>query len=160
MVSLKKQSKGFTIIELMIVIIVIGVLGWLVVSTYGGIQSQSRNAIRKSDIIAIQYKIEKFFQKNGYYPSFKNLNSTTWVNTNMDSLSEKTMIDPSSNSTTPTLVDSANGVAKEYAYYPTDSSGSSANCEANDTTCAKYTLKATYEGVVNGQSYYSTQNLD
>jgi prepilin-type N-terminal cleavage/methylation domain-containing protein len=50
MISLKnKASKGFTIVELLIVIVVIGILAALVVTTYNGIQQKARDTERKTD---------------------------------------------------------------------------------------------------------------
>lgn len=163
MISLKKRNlnnKGFTIVELLIVIVVIGILALLVITTYSGIQAKARNAKRQTDVQSIQTQLEAFFSQNGYYPSYANLSDSSWISSNMKSLDTNALIDPSSGSSSATLVysnDSA-GTAKKYEYYPTKSDGTS--CEADDTTCAKYTLIAQYEGTVNGQSTYQKSNLD
>lgn len=156
MISLKKSNKGFTIVELLIVIVVIGILALLVITTYSGIQAKARNSKRSSDIATIQTQLEAFFQNNGYYPSLTDMNSSSWLATNMKSLDTGALIDPSNASQSKTLVSSP--AAKSYAYEVTDSSG--ASCESNDTNCAKYTLTATYEGTVNGASTVSKSNLD
>jgi len=156
MISLKKKGQGFTIVELLIVIVVIGILALLVITTYSGIQAKARNAKRESDIKALQTQIEAFFSQNGYYPSNTDMNSQAWLGTNMKSLDQNALIDPSSPTQSKTLATSAG--AKQYSYAVTDSNGNS--CEAQDTNCAKYTLTATYEGTVNGSSTYSASNLD
>ncbi len=151
MISLKKRQEGFTLIELLIVIVVIGILATIVLITYNGIQAKARNAKRVTDLDAIQTQLEAFYTTNGYYPSYADLNSPSWVKTNMPSLEVTALLDPSttctqssstnclsSSSTAPTTVGN-------YDYYPTDSTGSSANCEANDTTCSQYTLSAFLE---------------
>src|ERR1700761_3904159 len=124
MISLKKRNlgnRGFTIVELLIVIVVIGILALLVITTYSGIQAKARNAKRQTDIQAIQTQLEAFFSENGYYPSYKNLSDTTWVKDNLKSLDTNALIDPSSGSDTATLTNSndAGGTAKSYEYYPT-----------------------------------------
>ena len=159
MISLKKRSQGFTIVELLIVIVVIGILALLVITTYSGIQAKARNAKRQTDIQSLQTQLEAFFSQNGYYPSLTDMNTASWRATNMKSLDQNALIDPSSTcnpSTTSCLVASA--VAKSYAYSVKDSTG--ASCEATDTNCAQYTLTAEYEGTVNGSSTYTKSNLD
>lgn len=156
MISLKKQAKGFTIVELLIVIVVIGILALLVITTYSGIQAKARNSKRQTDIQSLQTQLEAFFSQNGYYPSLTDMNSQTWLGTNMKSLDQNALIDPSNPTQSKTLLSAP--AAKSYAYAVTDSSGNS--CETDDTTCAKYTLTATYEGTVNGASTYTKSNLD
>ena len=164
MISLKKRDQGFTIVELLIVIVVIGILALLVITTYSGIQAKARNAKRGSDIKSLQTQIEAFFSQNGYYPSQTDLNDTKsggWVATNMKSLDVNAVVDPSEDNSclaAGSCLKSGTPAAKAYYYNVTDSSGNS--CETTDTNCAKYTLTATYEGTVNGQSTAVAQNLD
>ena len=156
MISLKKRNQGFTIVELLIVIVVIGILALLVITTYSGIQQKARNSKRQTDVQSLQTQLEAFYSQNGYYPSLTDMNTSSWISTNMKSLDVNALIDPSNATQSQTLVTAP--VAKSYAYAVTDSSG--ASCETTDTNCAKYTLTATYEGTVNGQSTYAKSNLD
>ncbi len=159
MISLKKRNldnKGFTIVELLIVIVVIGILALLVITTYSGIQAKARNAKRQTDIQSVQTQLEAFFSQNGYYPSLGNMNDSTWLGDNMKSLDQNALVDPSNPTSSKTLA--ATPTAKQYSYAVTNSSGGS--CEGDNTTCAKYTLTADYEGTVNGQTQYQKSNLD
>lgn len=156
MISLKKRNQGFTIVELLIVIVVIGILALLVITTYSGIQQKARNSQRQTDAQSMQTQLEAFYSQNGYYPSLADMNSSTWLGTNMKSLDQDALIDPSNPTQSKTLL--AAPAAKSYSYAVTDTSGNS--CEATDTNCAKYTLTATYEGTVNGASTYVKSNLD
>jgi prepilin-type N-terminal cleavage/methylation domain-containing protein len=156
MIQIKKRDKGFTIVELLIVIVVIGILALLVITTYSGIQAKARNAKRQSDIKAVQTQLEAFYSQNSYYPSLTDMNSSAWLATNMKSLDTNALIDPSSPTQSTQLASSP--TAKQYSYQVTDSNGNS--CEAQDTNCANYTLTATYEGTVNGSSTATATNLD
>jgi prepilin-type N-terminal cleavage/methylation domain len=159
MISLNKRNlnnKGFTIVELLIVIVVIGILALLVITTYSGIQAKARNSKRQTDIQSVQTQLEAFFSQNGYYPSLGNMNDSTWLDTNMKSLDQNALIDPSNPTNSKTLVGTPTD--KQYSYAVTQSDGSS--CESDDTKCAKYTLTAKYEGTVNGQTEYQKSNLD
>jgi prepilin-type N-terminal cleavage/methylation domain-containing protein len=158
MISLKKRNQGFTIVELLIVIVVIGILALLVITTYSGIQQKARNSKRSSDIKSLQTQLEAFFSQNGYYPSRADMNAdtATWFTTNMKSLDKNAMVDPSNPTQSNDFVSAP--AAKVYSYDVQNSAGTS--CEADDTTCAKYTLTATYEGTVNGQTTAVAKNLD
>ncbi|MBC7707881.1 prepilin-type N-terminal cleavage/methylation domain-containing protein [Polaromonas sp.] len=154
------RSKGFTIVELLIVIVVIGILAALVITTYAGIQAKARNGKRSTDVQSIQTQLEAFYSQNGYYPSLADMNSKTWRATNMKSLDKVALVDPSTNCD-PEAVSTclaATPAAKVYAYAVQDASG--ASCETTDTNCAQYTLTATYEGTVNNQTTYVKKNLD
>lgn len=150
MISLKKRESGFTIVELLIVIVVIGILAALVITTYSGIQAKARNSKRQTDVQSVQTQLEAYFAQQGHYPSLTDMNSSSWLTTNMKSLDTGALKDPQGSSST--LVTSP--VAKSYAYAVTNSSGTS--CESDDTTCAQYTLTATLEG----GGTYAKSNLD
>jgi len=154
MISLKNRNKGFTIVELLIVIVVIGILALLVITTYSGIQQKARNSQRQSDLQALQTQLEAFYSQNGYYPTLTDINTESWRATNMKNLDKNAMIDPSNATQSATLV--ASPAAKSYSYEVTDSAGGS--CTGD--TCAKYTLTATYEGTVNGATTLVKTNLD
>jgi prepilin-type N-terminal cleavage/methylation domain-containing protein len=156
MISLKKRNQGFTIVELLIVIVVIGILALLVITTYSGIQAKARNSERTSDMSALQTQLEAFFQNSGYYPSLADMNSSTWLSANMKSLDTNALVDPSNATQSKTLVDSGSP-SKQYGYQVTKSDGSACS---TDTDCAKYTLTATYEGTVNGADKITKGNLD
>lgn len=62
------RRKGFTLIELMIVIAIIAVLSIIVVTIFNGLQKGARDARRMADIRAIRNALEIYYQKNGKYP--------------------------------------------------------------------------------------------
>lgn len=64
----KDKKRGFTIVELLIVIVVIGILAAIAIVAYNGIQSRARDAQRKSDIGAIVKTLEYYYADKGFYP--------------------------------------------------------------------------------------------
>ena len=63
------RSKGFTIVELLIVIVVIGILAAITIVAYNGIQQRSRDTARESDISTITKALESFYIINGEFPT-------------------------------------------------------------------------------------------
>lgn len=142
MISIRKKNSGFTIIELLIVIIVIGILATLVIVTYNGIQQKARNTKRDTDINAIQGQVEAFFAQNGKYPTLNNVNDSTWRSTNMKGLDKEALKDPNNSKTDGTqynLVPTTTADSYVYAVAPTD-------CNNAGADCIGYTLTATLEG--------------
>lgn len=67
--SLKAGHSGFTIVELAVVVAVIGILVTVMVFSFQRVQSQARDAKRASDIKIMSNALERYYIKNGYYPS-------------------------------------------------------------------------------------------
>lgn len=137
MLSFKKlKNQGFTIVELLIVIVVIGILATLVITTYNGVQSKARDTKRTTDINAIQGQVEAYNTNAGFYPTLANINSSSWRSTNMKGLDAGALQDPQGSAQT--LV--ASPAAKAYAY-----AASPSGCDNTTTNCTSYTLTATLE---------------
>lgn len=62
------MQAGFTIVELLIVIIIIGILASLVIITYNGIQSRARNTKTLSAVQAYRKGLIEYATVNGSYP--------------------------------------------------------------------------------------------
>ena len=69
-VSAQRDNKmaGFTIIELLIVVVIIGILSLLALNTVNGIQESARDAGRKNDIAILDRALEAYYVDNGHYP--------------------------------------------------------------------------------------------
>lgn len=64
-----RTRKGFTIVELLIVIIVIAILAAIVTVAYNGITTRAFNARVQADIRNVQSLVEAYNAQNGSYPS-------------------------------------------------------------------------------------------
>lgn len=151
MTSLNNKQRGFTIVELLIVIVVIGILAALVVTTFTGIQQRARNTERQTDIKAIHGQIEAYYAQNGSYPAMAEINDATWRATNMKGLDEEALQDPKG--TSAALVATATDTA--YGYAPLGTGGAACTTAAND--CVSYTLRAEYEG---SDDFFEKTNLN
>ena len=65
---LQRNKQGFTIVELLIVIVVIGILATIVIVAYNGTQSKARDTKRTQDVKSIQKIIEMYRINYGEYP--------------------------------------------------------------------------------------------
>ncbi|MBC7868627.1 prepilin-type N-terminal cleavage/methylation domain-containing protein [Candidatus Saccharibacteria bacterium] len=117
-----KRTDGFTIIELVVVMLVLAVASLLFFMQKQDLQIASRDEQRKTAINAMYYSLEEVFYKtNNYYP-------TTINQTNLPSVE-------------PTLFTDPTGIKlgepeSNYRYEPV-------NC--TDNKCASYTLRTTLE---------------
>lgn len=142
------NNRGFTNIELIIVLVILILLSGILVFAYKGVEARNHNNERMTAVNALQKHLEAFYQDNNYYPSLRDMNDTAWLNANLKSLDLSLLKDPTGN----TLSLSREPVANQYAYNPTTENGQP--CEEDDSQCAAYELTATLEGA----EAYSKQN--
>lgn len=138
-----KRQEGFTIVELLIVIVVIGILAALVITTFTGIQQRARNTERETDIKAIHGQVEAYYAQNGRYPTLANMNDQAaggFLATDMKGLDKEATYDPKGDKTDTTPLAAA-AAANVYSYVVTP-----AGCDNTATDCTGYTLTATKEG--------------
>ncbi len=73
-----KQTRGFTIVELLIVIVVIAILAAITIVAYNGIQNRARSSALSSDVLQGAKALEQAKVVDGIYPSTlpANINSS------------------------------------------------------------------------------------
>lgn len=65
----RRVQNGFTIVELLIVIVVIAILAAISIVAYNGVQSRARESSTMSDLANISKQIEVYNAANGSYPN-------------------------------------------------------------------------------------------
>lgn len=65
---MKVKQHGFTIVELLIVIVVVGILAAISIVAYTGIQQAARDSARTTAVRQIQRALEAYRAEHGVYP--------------------------------------------------------------------------------------------
>lgn len=136
MITLQHRKPGFTIVELMVVIVVIAILATIGLVGYDNIQKGTRDKDRESDIELIQASLETFYSQKGYYPS-----TNTSPSSIADLMERSLLLSPASHKSPDTSKSSPTSIQitladptdpSNYSYYPE-------GCTADQ--CQKYRLK-------------------
>lgn len=134
--TLKSVQKGFTIIELLIVIAIIAILAGLVLTGFQGTQAKARDSERTTDMDSLYKKLEEFHNENNYYPGAID---TASIKTQFPGIEDDSIRDPRgtplANQTAvadaAALVGTSPGsasTAPNYHYTPYGCSGTPAEC--------------------------------
>jgi general secretion pathway protein G len=73
-----KRQIGFTMIELLVVVSIIGILTTLITSNLATAQSRARDARRKTDLKVIAQGLEMYYSQNNSYPAVGNGSTGTF----------------------------------------------------------------------------------
>lgn len=135
---LKKQS-GFTLLELLIVVVIIGILAVLIIPNLASGPQRARDSQRKSDLRNIKTALETYYNDNNSYPT---AGGTSCVPDAAACLG--TVLTSGSTPYMKTVPKDPKG-GQNYAYAPTP-----ASCGAG--ACTSYTLTATLENTKDPQA--------
>ena len=135
------STRGFTIVELLIVIVVIGVLAALTITGMQSAQVRARDSERQTDVAAIAKALEAYYTEYGAYPRYTGLlDSTTWISSNLKSLASNAIIAPKATSgTTNSITHTASPTTSQYGYqlYASDHT---TGCTIVNNHCPAFTL--------------------
>lgn len=131
-----KNSKGFTIVELLIVIIIIGILAALVLNSFRGVQERARDTERQTDVNAQAGQLEVYYTDHAGYPVFATeVNTDSWIKSNLQGADLNAWRAPGI--ATNSMTNTATPTKDQYGYVPLQSDGTTA---CTTEPCAKYKL--------------------
>ncbi|MFH0937295.1 MAG: prepilin-type N-terminal cleavage/methylation domain-containing protein [Candidatus Daviesbacteria bacterium] len=131
---LPKTIKGFTLVELLVVISILGVLAVIGMSTYSAFQKRARDTQRQSNLKVIQSALEQYHADQGYYPATAIVGTTLRSPLNTKTYLNRIPADP---------LDSNSGYSHQYNYV-----ASPLGCTNTGTSpvyCVSYCLYANLE---------------
>jgi len=135
--KLRQQESGFTIIELLIVVVIIGILALIGFGVIPGALAKSRDGQRQSDIEALHGQYQNYNHDNTFYPTYAVAADN--ANFNMD---PQLLIDPNGNGLQNGAVPAAGSTDNQYYYQALP-----AGCDnlAAATYCTSFTLGVVLE---------------
>jgi prepilin-type N-terminal cleavage/methylation domain-containing protein len=160
--SANNGRRGFTIVELLIVIVVIGILVAITIVAYNGMQARATDSANTSKINMIVKSIEIYKNDSGTYPKIFISGGTgltdptgSWPLSNMIGINQSTILTSGASNGTPTSIievcsypdSNLPSDSSKFGYCADNSSGLS--CYTNNDTCTAYTLY--YRSKSNGQ---------
>ena len=149
-----KDKRGFTTIELVIIVIIIFILSSILIATLSGIRQRERNDTRISDIKTIQTNLESYYANAGFYPSLTEMNNPNWTTKNLKQLPGGDLVEPSSKTG---IQDFTLSIQRgSFTYYVTDATGKT-NCNNKTIACEQYVLSVKLEG---NAGTYSVKSLN
>lgn len=142
------RVRGFTLVELIVVIAVIGLLASIVVLGLSRYQADTRDARRASSATAIAEALEKYYENNGEYPSCEALTRDGQVvaTEELGGIRAETLVAPQAPSTATNSINCATLTTNGADFFEYSGDGSTA-CATNGS-CLQYTLK--YKEEVSG----------
>lgn len=160
-----KQQKGFTIVELLIVIVVIGILAAITIVAYNGIQGRSRTAALQSDAHNGRVQLELIKNDTGSYPadasSLKKSADTTWQYTLVNDGYCLAATNPTSGAYFVTHTGSSGVGPCPIGYWKFDGNTADSSVYGNNATLAGATLTTDRRGAANSAySFNGTGEID
>jgi len=143
---MKKITNGFTIIELLIIIAIIGILATIGLVSFSNIRADSRDSQRSSRISIIAEALEKYYEQNGEYPSCNAMSqspSTITTNT-LKGIDPDVLTVPTDASGTNSILTCAGGLTAgtdKFAYV-----GDNSTACSTGQACTQWTLEYREEG--------------
>ena len=160
----KNKQSGFTIVELLIVVVVIGVLAAITILSLNGVQQRARDSERQNDVTIMHKQLEIYYISKGYYPVTESMlggQGFPFAAANFLDSNTGYMIAPGNTDTANSSYRDFSGPAHNvYGYIAYKSNGTKCTTTTGDTAslCTRYSLFYRTEKPVAVKSINSLNN--
>ena len=160
------RRQGFTVVELLIVIVVIAILAAISVVAFNGIQARAYDSARQNDIKTIAKALEMYYTEHGEYPTITATGAglgggvanshpaytNTWndLANSLKPYIDKLPIDPTNGD--------RNGKRWVYTYQPQTASGSNIRCANSGASPPNSSYLITYKQAGDQSHEYAGNN--
>lgn len=121
--NISRKSHGFTIVETLIVVAVIGILSAITVLSLNSVQADSRDSQRASKASILAEALEKYYERNGVYPDCSSITQSpaTVVATTLTKMDPNILTSPTDSSGANSVV--CTDTTSDKFVYVTDNGG-------------------------------------
>lgn len=142
---LKNHQKGFSLVEILVAVSIIGILSVVGLGAAASIQKSTRDAQRESDLRTLQSALQQYYADNQHYPGSMDLSSPSLIElNNCTGKSSCNVVTKKYLTTIPR--DPATGTLTPYCYQSQTTSLNPATCNSqNAGSCHFYVLCALSE---------------
>jgi prepilin-type N-terminal cleavage/methylation domain-containing protein len=141
---MNKKTSAFTIIELIVVVSIVGVLSTIGIVSYSRIRANARDSARASKVNIMAEALEKYYDKNGEYPSCNAMsqNASTLVTSTLVGMDPNVLTAPTAATGTDSLLPACAEIGSTDAFaYIGDTSTPCLTGTGQTSACAQFTLK-------------------
>ena len=113
-IKILRKNKGFTIVELLVVIVVIGILASITIVSYSGITARANTAANQSNAASIQSVLSVLYADTSAYPAWTTDSVTTigFINAGAAKVNTGIVLQPTvASATNPTYIGYVNSSA-------------------------------------------------
>jgi len=156
---MRKTTSGFTIVEVLVVVAIIGVLTTVGFVSYGSIEAGARDSQRSSQLTVMSEALEKYYDQNGEYPGCSAMAASpeTIASTTLKGIDSAVFTVPDvaagTNSILPSCAD-LTGSDDNFAYI-----GDGSTACTTGSACLQYVLKYREESTGDTKSIVSRRTV-
>ena len=160
---MRRIPRGFTIVELLVVVAVIGILATIVLIGFNRYQADARDSQRNAEATIIAEGLEKYYDKNGEYPgctTMTNASGTSVISNVLTGTDPKVLLTPQASSSKSNSIDFCTDITTSTATDSFAYVGDGSTACLTGTSCLQFKLEYKQESTRTIQSITSRRTTN